>query len=96
MGIFSTFYNQRKARGFNYTPLYYNKEREELRERELRIKREIAIENNEVLKEDEYVPLIRGQFKEHKNKRSRIVHKQNITRILLFIVLLYFAYLLYF
>ncbi|HON52232.1 MAG TPA: hypothetical protein P5243_03645 [Bacteroidales bacterium] len=93
MGIFSSIYSMRKPRGFSYSPRYYNPEKEKREERIQRILQEVDKEQGKTTDSVQYIPHIRGQFKAKKDARSRIVHKQNVRIILIFIVLLYFAYL---
>lgn len=54
---------------------------------------EVKKEQGEEVSEINYVPHIRGQFKAKKEARSRIIHKRNVRIFLIFIILLYFAYL---
>ncbi|MDR1761102.1 MAG: hypothetical protein LBR55_01485 [Bacteroidales bacterium] len=95
MGLFTTFYKPRKARGFHFQPRYYDAEKEARDERIKRIQQEAAREKGEKIADDDYVVNFRGRFREHKQKRSRIVHKQNNRILIIFVVLLFFAYLLY-
>lgn len=93
MGIFSSIYTARKPREFSYSPRYYNPEKERRDERIKRVLQEVKKEQGQGIDDSEYIPNIRGQFKIKKEARSRIVHKRNVRVVLIFIVLLYFAYL---
>lgn len=95
MGIFNTFFNPRKPRGFEYVPRYYDKEKEQREERKARIIQEVKKEKGIEISDDEYVPNIRGQFRARKENRSKFKHRQNVRIIMVFFVLLYLAYLLY-
>lgn len=95
MGIFSTFFNPPKPRRFEYIPRYFDAEKEAKEQRRKRIEQEVKRERGHVISDDEYVPHIRGQFRATKEKNARIIHRQNIRRIYIFIILLFLAYILY-
>ncbi|MFO7869613.1 MAG: hypothetical protein R6U95_09980 [Bacteroidales bacterium] len=95
MGLLGTFFNPRKPRGFEYTPVYYNADAEQKEQRRKRIIQDVQRERGEVIDDEMYVPNIRGQFRAQKEKNTRVKHRQNVRVFFIFIVLLYFAYLLY-
>ncbi len=65
------FYKQRKPRQFNHQPIYWDPRKEELQERERRIRRELGME-----KMDEgYKPQIKGKFVEGTKHLRKSVEK---------------------
>ncbi len=75
MGMFS-FYNVRKPRQFNHTPIYWDPRKEALEERISKIKREMGVE--EPL--EEYKPHIKGTFVEGTSHLKRSLNKGEDTR----------------
>jgi len=92
MGVFSTFFNPRKPRGFQYTPRYHNPEKEERDRRHKRIVQDVKREQGEVIPDEEFESNIRGQFRARNEMRTHFKHRKNVRIILLFVVLLYLAY----
>ncbi|MDF9831593.1 hypothetical protein [Parabacteroides sp. PF5-6] len=59
MSIFS-FYKMRKPRQFDHKPIYWDPRREDMEERERRIRRELGMEESL----EDYKPQIKGKFVE--------------------------------
>lgn len=95
MGIFSTFFSPPKPRRFAYTPRYYDQEREERELRKKRILQEVERQKGNVSVNQDYVPNIRGQIRAKKEEKARVIHRQNIRRVIIFFVLLYLAFLFF-
>lgn len=70
MGMFS-FYNVRKPRQYNHTPIYYDPRKEALEKRISKIKREMGVE--EPL--EDYKPQIKGTFVEGTSHLKRSINK---------------------
>ncbi len=85
MAIF-TFFKTGKPKGFNYKPIYYNEQKEEMKEREARIKRELGLNDEDT----PFVPNIKGKFRSKRlNKYSQ--SRQSTVRILIILFLLLLA-----
>ncbi|MDA3881815.1 MAG: hypothetical protein PF481_00865 [Bacteroidales bacterium] len=95
MGLLGNFFNPRKPRSFEYNPVYYDAQAEKKEAHRKRVIQDMRKERGEDIDNVKYVPNIRGQFRVHKEQKSRIVHRQNVRIILIFIILLYFAYIFY-
>jgi len=92
MGMFTQFLNPRKPRQFNYTPMYYDPEKEEREERIKALKEKYNYKDSG--KEKEYMPNIKGQFRAGNQKNKNIVHKINFRHIVILAVLFIIALLL--
>lgn len=88
MGI--VFFRTPKPKQFKYTPLYYNPEKEALKEREQQIKQELGLTDDEAPR----VSLIKGQFRRNYDRKikGRAKNKSNFRLILIVIVLSLIAY----
>ncbi|MFW5851622.1 MAG: hypothetical protein ACOCWB_05315 [Bacteroidota bacterium] len=95
MGLLGNFFNPRKPRGFEYNPVYYDADAEKKELHRKRIIQDMRKERGEDIDNAQYVPNIRGQFRAQKEQKSRIVHRQNVRILFIFIILLYFAYIFY-
>lgn len=97
MGLFF-FYNQKKPRGFNHKPIYYDPRKEALDERVQKVKREIG----EPIDDAEYKPNLKGAFRnetEHLNRKDENPHKYSSAMsirlgvaLVLLVVLMYYLY----
>lgn len=88
MGI--VFFRTPKPKQFKYTPLYYNPEKEALKEREQQIKQELGLTDDETPR----VSLIKGQFRRNYERKikGKTKAKSNYRFILIFIALCLLAY----
>lgn len=81
-----------KPRGFNYTPRYYNEQKEEMKEREIRVKKELGIKDeNEV-----FVSSIRGQFQRARTRKVSQNKKSSIRFLMILFILLLIAYYVFY
>lgn len=90
IGIFSSFFRQRKPKSFLYKPLYYSAEKEAREKRNARIKKEIALETH--LQNGELKKLLREKWR--KNYTSLANKKSNIRIIVIAALLIMIFYLL--
>ncbi|MEA1887945.1 MAG: hypothetical protein U9N72_12115 [Bacteroidota bacterium] len=84
-----------KPQGFNYTPMYYDPEKEKREERESRIKAELGI------KEDngkEYIPRItRGSMTNYFHQNKKRVQRYTLIRLIVIaLVLFLIAYVFFY
>ncbi len=86
------FFSIPKPRGFRYKPIYYNEQKEEMREREERIRRELGITEND----KSYIPNIKGQFRNAYKRKSTANRQSNIRILIILFILLLISYLLFF
>ena len=91
MGI-PRFFKIPKHRQFNYQPIYYDEQKEQLEERIKNIEQEYGIKNGE-----EYTRLMtKGSFSNYYD-RKRKVQRYSTTRLIIIILfLLFVAYYLFF
>ncbi|MDD2197394.1 MAG: hypothetical protein PHE03_04185 [Bacteroidales bacterium] len=84
------FFKTPKPRQFKYTPIFYNPEKEALKEREQQLKQELGLSDAETPR----VSLIKGQFRRHYEGKvkGRAKTKSNFRLILIFIALCLLAY----
>lgn len=74
-------------------PRYYDEQKEEMKKRKARIAKELQLENN--TDNNERIPLIKGQIKNHYHQSSNTQRKQfNIRFLAILAVLLFLAYYL--
>ncbi|MFO7657606.1 MAG: hypothetical protein R6W78_11100 [Bacteroidales bacterium] len=92
MAIFQ-FFKLDKHKEFNYTPLYYDKEKEEFNERVRRIEEEMGITKSS----DGYKPGIKkGTLRENLHSSKRQNRTGSMRFFLILLILLAAAYLLIF
>lgn len=91
MSMFS-FFRARKPKGFNYKPIYYSEQKEEMKEREARIRKELGLTDADT----PFVPNIKGRFRSPRmNKYSQ--SRQSTFRILIILaILILIAYYFFF
>ncbi len=91
MAIF-TFFKTPKPKGFKYKPIYYNEQKDEMKEREARIRKELGLNDSD----ETFVPNIKGRFRSPRmNKYSQ--SKQSTFRILIILaILILIAYYFFF
>ena len=96
MKILSLFTKAPNYQRFNYTPRFYDPQKEEMKERELRIKRDLELEQGNV-GVGAYQSRIPGSFQaaRRRSKATSDTLQSNLLRfgILLFIVLFLIAFL---
>lgn len=81
-----SFFKQFKPRGFNYTPMYYDSDKEEREERERRIKAELGIKDDT---DKEYVPRItRGSMSNYFNQKKTRVQRYTLIRLVVIVLVL--------
>ena len=95
------FYNNRKPRQFNYKPILYNPDKDEFKERVIKVKKEMG-----VIEDSELKPTIRGEFIRNTNHVRRKINKEestgksnakrNISLVIFLVVLIVVGYVLYF
>lgn len=98
MKFLSLFTKAPNYQRFNYTPRFYDPQKEEMKERELRIKRDLELERGNVGEESQaYKSRIAGSFQaaRRRSKTSSDTLQSNLLRfgVLLFIVLFLIAFL---
>ncbi|MGQ7870551.1 hypothetical protein [Sunxiuqinia sp. sy24] len=96
--MIGSFFHSPKHRRFSMPFRYYNPEKEEMQDREDRIKKELGIHEKKGTDSD-YRPNIRGQFRRamnHSSKTASGERRRSNTRLLLLIVIISLAaYLLF-
>jgi Flp pilus assembly protein TadB len=96
MKFFSLFTKTPAHQRFNFTPRYYDQKKEEMREREIRIRKELQLEQQNEDEAGDYRSRIAGSFQAAR-KRSKPSSAMNSSLlrfgILLFLVLFIMAYL---
>ena len=95
------FYNNKRPRQFNYKPILYNPDKDELNERGINVKKEMG-----VIEDTEYKPTIKGEFirntdhlrrKVSKEESSSKSNKMRNTKLIIFlVVLIIIGYIMYF
>jgi hypothetical protein len=98
MKFLSLFTKAPNYQRFNYTPRFYDPQKEEMKERELRIKRDLELERGNIGEESHaYKSRIAGSFQaaRRRSKSSSDTLQSNLLRfgVLLFIVLFLIAFL---
>ena len=87
------FFRTHQPKRFNYTPFYYDEQKEDLEQRTRQIKQDMGLENGEV-----YAPKIRkgqmGNF--YRRKRKQIERRSNIRLFIVILFLALAAWLLFF
>ena len=95
------FYNNRKPRQFSYKPILFDPDKDEFKERVIKVKKEMG-----VIEDSEYKPTIRGEFIRNTSHLRRKVDKEestgksnakrNISLIIFLVVLIVVGYIIYF
>ena len=95
------FYNNRKPRQFNYKPILFDPDKDEFKERVMKVHKEMG-----VVEDSEYKPTIRGEFIRNTSHLRRKVNKEestgksnskrNVTLIIFLVVLIVVGYIIYF
>lgn len=98
MKFLSLFTKAPNYQRFNYTPRFYDPQKEEMKERELRIKRDLELERGNAWEESQaYKSRIAGSFQaaRRRSKSTSDTLQSNLLRfgVLLFIVLFLIAFL---
>ena len=98
MKFLSLFTKAPNYQRFNYTPRFYDPQKEEMKERELRIKRDLELERGNAWEESQaYKSRIAGSFQaaRRRSKTTSDTLQSNLLRfgVLLFIVLFLIAFL---
>ncbi|HCC71577.1 MAG TPA: hypothetical protein DEQ09_10575 [Bacteroidales bacterium] len=90
-----SFFKQFKPRGFNYTPMYYDSEKEMREERERRIKAEMGIKEES---DGEYIPRItRGSMSNYFRQNKTRVQRYTLIRVIVIaLVLFLIAYVFFY
>lgn len=86
------FFSTPRPKGFNYKPIYYSEQKEEMMEREARMKKELGLSTDN----DLYVPTIKGQFQRARRKNYGSYRQSTLRVLLILAVLLLIAYYLFF
>jgi len=82
-----SFFKQFKPRGFNYTPMYYDPEKERIEERERRIKAELGIKEEG---DGEYIPRItRGSMSNYFHQNKTRVQRYTLIRLVVIALILF-------
>lgn len=91
MAIF-TFFKTHKPKGFKYKPIYYNEQKEEMKEREARIKKELGLSDSE----EPFVPNIKGRFRSSRIQKYSQSRKSTFRFLIILFALLLLAYYFFF
>lgn len=91
MAIFS-FLKTTKPKGFNYHPIYYNEMKEEMKEREARIRKELGINSED----KPYSPNIKGQFRSSYIKKKSQSRQSTLLFLFILMALLLVAYMIFY
>ncbi|MEE4196582.1 MAG: hypothetical protein V2I54_02970 [Bacteroidales bacterium] len=90
------FFHTPKNKKFNYTPRYYDEEKEELERRIRQIKRELGVKDLDE-SDKPYIPHIKGQMRGVFKRKHEEKKRANSRLIIILIILLALVYfLLYF
>jgi len=87
------FFHTPKNKRFNYAPLYYDEQKEELEKRVRQINRELGVED---LSESDkpYIPNIKGQMRGTLKRKNEERKKSNLRLAIILVVLLAIIYFL--
>ena len=91
MSMFS-FFKAKKPKGFNYKPMYYSEQKEEMKEREARIRKELGLTDAD----KPFGPTIKGQFKSKRLKKYSYTRQSTIRALIILVLLILVAYFLFF
>ncbi|MEW5845972.1 MAG: hypothetical protein AB1777_06860 [Bacteroidota bacterium] len=86
------FFSTPKPKGFRYKPIYYNEQKEEMRVREERIRKDLGLND----KDKPFVPTIRGQFRNARKHTYSSRRQSNIRLIIIIIILLLISYFVFY
>jgi hypothetical protein len=91
MGMISLFRTPRPKQ-FKYTPIFYNPQKEALKEREQQLRQELGLNDDDSPR----VSLIRGQMRNYYNRKVKgeSSSKSNLRLVIIFIILCLVAYYL--
>ena len=78
---------------FNYTPRYWDPEKEEFEERVRRIKQEMGVE---VPRDPNRTTIRRGSFRQVRNLKVKATRNSNIRLVVILAVLFIISYLIFF
>ncbi|GAB1359412.1 hypothetical protein MASR1M31_11960 [Porphyromonadaceae bacterium] len=91
------FFNVRKPRGYNPTPIFHNPEKEALEERILRKKKEMGmLEEGEYVKCERGIPQMLRHVRRRKNNPEKSSTNTNVKLAVVLIVLILIFYWFYF
>jgi len=83
-----SFFKQYRPRGFNYTPMYYDADKERREERERQIKAEMGIKDEG--NDREYVPRItRGSMSGYFHQQKTRVQRYTVIRLVVIVLVLF-------
>ncbi|MEE4215898.1 MAG: hypothetical protein V2I34_12595 [Bacteroidales bacterium] len=83
-----SFFKQYRPRGFNYTPMYYDANKERREERERQIKAELGIRDEG--SDREYVPRItRGSMSGYFHQQKTRVQRYTVIRLVVIVLVLF-------
>jgi hypothetical protein len=91
MAIF-TFFKTPKPKGFKYKPIYYNEQKEEMKEREARIKKELGLNDSDT----PFVPNIKGRFRSPRMQKYSQSRQTSVRFLIILFALLLLAYYFFF
>ena len=93
MGMIA-FFKTTKPQQFNYVPIFYNEQKELLKEREQQIKQEMGLADDETPR----VSMIRGQIRRQYERKmnGRISRNGSLRLAVIFILLCLVAYYLFY
>lgn len=94
MSIFPFYNKQRKPRGFNHIPIFYDPKKEARKQREIKIKKELGMLKDEDKKEMNF-DHIKGSFRDNIPNGSKI-KRRNASNVRLVIIICLIVALLYF
>ena len=93
MSHLPSFFRTSEPKKFNYSPMYYDEQKEDLEQRTQQIKQDMGVEQG-----DTYAPKIRkgqmGNF--YRRKRKQIERRSNMRIFILILFLALAAWLLFF
>jgi len=89
MGMISLFRTPRPKQ-FKYVPIFYDAQKEALKEREKQIKQELGLSDENTPR----VSLIRGRIRSSYQRSTKERNKSNLRLVVIFIILLLVAYFL--
>lgn len=95
MAIFSFFGKRPKPRGFNHTPIYYDKRKEEMEKRILKAKDDLNLLTDEE-KQNLNISKVKGSFRENIPGGSYVSKHAKSQRIRLVIIICLLVLALYF
>lgn len=89
MGMIS-FFKTPNPKRFGYSPVFYDAQKEALKEREKQIRQEMGLTSED----DQRVSLIKGQFRRHfeSKKRQKSGNNRNLRLVVIFTILCLLSY----